>query len=124
MRTVTIGWSSLDVQDAAMGTAHGTFRPGPGYDLVQPIFRLFTEAEGNIASASRDETKLARYYAARDRLGLTLHDPDGGVIPVRFIHIVDYTEEEGPAALELQVAVDSPVAWQALVGSKTVAEDV
>ena len=97
-----------------MGSATGPFRPGPGYDLVQPVFRLFAEAQGDGSEETADQTKLTRYYAARDRLGLSLHTSAGAFIPTEFIHIVDFTLEQGPDALGLQVAVRSSHAWRAL----------
>ena len=123
MRNVTIGWSELEERDASMGAASGTFRPGPGYELVQPVFRLFAEAQGDGQAESADNAKLTRYYAARDRLGLSLHTLDGALIPTEFIHIVDFTDEQGPDALELQVEVASSRGWRALAGSDSAAQD-
>ena len=37
---VIIGHSELEETDRALGRAWGAFRPGFGYDLVQPIFKL------------------------------------------------------------------------------------
>ena len=103
LRNVTIGWSDLEQRDAQSGAASGAFRPGPGYELVQPVFRLFSESQREGLSAADAEATLGRYYAARDRLGLTLHSDDGAEIPTHFIHIVDFTVERGRKALELQV---------------------
>ena len=85
MRGVTVGWSSLEHLDEGMSLAHGAFRPGDGYDLVEPVFRLFAEAVGDPPREPADDAKLARYHAARDRLGLTLHAPNGSVVPTGFI---------------------------------------
>ena len=41
---IVVGYSDLEHVDPVLGVARGRFRPGVGYDLVQPIFRLFTEA--------------------------------------------------------------------------------
>lgn len=123
MRNVTIGWSDLDNRDATMGAASGAFRPGPGYDLVQPVFRLFAEAQGDGQPESTDNAKLTRYHAARDRLGLSLHTRDGVLIPTEFVHIIDFTAEHGPDALELQVAVASSRGWRALADSDSAEPD-
>ena len=123
MRNVTIGWSDLEDRDRSAGAARGVFRPGPGYELVQPVFRLFAEAQGEEPDALVDEDKLARYYAARDRLGLSLHSDNGAVVETEFIHIVDLTVEHGPDALEIQVAVTSSRAWRALAGSERASQD-
>ncbi|HEX3868750.1 MAG TPA: hypothetical protein VHV78_18440, partial [Gemmatimonadaceae bacterium] len=66
---VIVGHSDLANADRDLGRAWGAFRPGLGYDLVQPVFRLFAQAAPRDGSP-RDETKLARYYAARDALEL------------------------------------------------------
>ncbi len=123
MRNVTVGWSDLAEHDAAMGVAAGNFRPGPGYELVQPVFRLFAEATGDAPAKSVDEAKLARYYAARDRLALELHAADGSVIPTKTIHIVDFASEVGPDALELEIVVASPRAWRRLERSAAAVGD-
>jgi hypothetical protein len=116
MRDVTIGWSDLEARDRGMGAASGEFRRGPGYELVQPVFRLFAEAHGEAPGHQVDQAKLARYYAARDRLRLSLHADDGTAVPIEFVHIVDYTVEHGAEALEIQVAAASPAAWKAIEG--------
>ena len=123
MRNVTIGWSELEWRDAAMGSANGAFRPGPGYELVQPIFRLFAEGNGDGSEEAADNATLTRYYAARDRLGLSLHADDGRLVQTEFIHIIDSTVERGRDALELHVAVTSSRAWRALDGSGSASPD-
>ena len=123
MRNVTIGWSELEALDAGMGAASGAFRPGPGYDLVQPVFQLFADGQGDGSEESVDHAMLRRYHAARDRLGLSLHAPDGTLIPTEFIHIVDSTTEHGADALELQVAVTSSRAWRSLERGASGAQD-
>ena len=123
MRNVTIGWSELEHRDPDMGAASGAFRPGPGYELVQPVFRLFAEAQGDGSEEAIDQARLTRYHAARDRLGLSLHTDTGTLIPTEFIHIVDFTVEHGRDALELQVAVTSSRAWRALGRSESASQD-
>ena len=123
MRNVTIGWAALEALDAGMGAAKGAFRPGPGYELVQPVFQLFTDGQGDGSEESVDHAMLRRYHAARDRLGLSLHGPDGALIPTEFIDIVDLTAEHGAAGLELQVAVTSSRAWRALERGASGAHD-
>jgi hypothetical protein len=112
-RGVTVGWSDLERQDEAAGVAAGALRPGPGYDLVQPIFQLYAEAGGDGARPA-DEAKLARYHAARERLGLTLHAPSGAELPADAIHVLDHTAREGPEALEVEVRLSDPAAWARL----------
>lgn len=108
---VTIGHSDLEKRDETLGRAWGRFRPGLGYELVQPIFRLFSEAVPMPGGEPRDKEKLERYHAARDRLGLTLVDATGATISTAAIHILDYTEERGSDALELDVLIRDEGYW-------------
>src|SRR3954471_9411360 len=105
MHGVIVGHSDLEQRDASVGRAWGRFRPGLGYELVQPIFRLFSEAVPMPGGEPRDREKLERYHAARDRLGLELVDAEGRVVRTSAIHIADYTAERGKEALELEVLV-------------------
>jgi hypothetical protein len=111
MRGVIVGRSALDRSDAATHSATGEFRPGVGYDLVQPIFRLWSQAMPRDPDGARDSARLARFEAARARLGLELFDARGESYVVRSIHIADFTEEDGPDALELTVVSDDPRFW-------------
>jgi hypothetical protein len=63
LRDVIIGHSELEGADYPAGRAWGTFRPGFGYDLVQPVFRLFTKAVPMLGGEPFDEITLERYYA-------------------------------------------------------------
>jgi hypothetical protein len=110
---VIVGHSELEQRDAASRRAWGRFRPGLGYELVQPIFKLFVEAVPMRGGEPRDEDKLARYHAARDKLGLELVDASGRTIGTSAIHIADYTEKQGSDAIELDVLVSEPEFWGA-----------
>jgi hypothetical protein len=105
---VIVGHSELERRDAVSRRARGRFRPGLGYELVQPVFRLFTEAVPMPGGEPRDVEKLARYHAARDKLGLALVDATGRTIGTSAIHIADYGEE----AIELDVLVSDEEFWQ------------
>ena len=111
MHGVIVGHSELEQRDAAARRAWGRFRPGLGYELVQPVFRLFTEAVPMRGGEPRDESKLARYHAARDRLGLELVDAAGRTIDTAAIHIADYRETHGVEAMELEVLVSEEEYW-------------
>src|SRR5712671_5270157 len=102
---LTLGHSELLERDEGMGVAAGAFVPGPDYAKVQHIFRLFTESNAESSADSTDEETLARYYAARDALGLRLLDPSGREVGTTWIHIVDYSVELGPEALEIDVTI-------------------
>ncbi len=108
---VIVGHSDLEKSDASLGRAWGVFRPGLGYELVQPVFQLFREAVPMYGGEPRDEDKLARYLAAREKLGLELVDADGNGIDTSVIHIADYPAEKG--GLELDVLIRDDGYWSA-----------
>ena len=109
---VIVGHSELEHAEPELGRARGAFRPGLGYDLVQPIFRLFAEAVPPAGDVERDQAKLDRYYKARDALPLELQDATGRVIATTTIHIADYRSELGPDALELDVLIKDEDYWR------------
>jgi hypothetical protein len=111
MHGVIVGHSELEERDPSVRRAWGRFRPGLGYELVQPVFRLFSEAVPMPGGEPMDEEKLARYHAARDKLGLELVDALGRRIETTAIHIADYTVEQGEGALQLEVLVGDDVWW-------------
>jgi len=111
MRGVIIGHSDLEQADVTTRRAWGRFRPGFGYELVQPIFRLFSEAVPTPGGEPRDREKLDRYHSARDRLGLVLVDASGRELATAAIHIADYSGERGADALELDVLISDDAFW-------------
>lgn len=108
---VVIGWSDLERIEPELGRARGRFRPGVGYELVQPVFRLYTEAVPDAESTARDEAKLERYYKSRDKLQLELFDPAGQRIPTSAIHIADYSGRDG-GECELDVLIADAAYWE------------
>jgi hypothetical protein len=112
MHGVIIGHSDLEHGDATDRRAWGPFRPGLGYQLVQPIFRLFSEAVPVPGGEPHDREKLDRYHAARDRLGLVLVNADGRQLDVAAIHIADYTEVRSDGTLQLEVLVGDDDFWR------------
>lgn len=111
LRGTVLGHSDLELTDPSTRVAAGTFRPTAEYRAVQPVFRLFAESAGETAAAPTDEEKLARYYAARDALGMELVDAAGRVVATRTIHIADYSVEQGAEAMELEVVVTDARFW-------------
>lgn len=107
---VIVGHSELEHSERGVGRAWGAFRPGLGYELVQPVFRLYAQAVRD-GVAVQDELLLARYYKARDALQLELVDARGARIPTSTIHIADYTVEEGPSAIALDVLIPDEAYW-------------
>ena len=113
MNDVIIGHSDLEEIDALTRRAWGKFRPGFGYDLVQPVFLLFTEAVPMRGGEPRDQVKLARYHAARDKLGLSLVDAEGKAIRTSAIHIADYSTVPDTKTLELEALINDDEYWNA-----------
>jgi len=116
LQSVVVGYSELENIEPELGRAWGAFRPALGYELVQPVFRLFAQAAPRDGSPKNSEL-LERYYAARDALHLRLEDPDGRLIRTSAIHIADYTVEEGSAALEVDVLISEDRYWEQRVGT-------
>lgn len=109
---VVVGWSDLEEIEPGLGRARGRFRPGIGYELVQPIFRLFAEAVPRSADG-RDEAKLERYYKSRDALQLQLvDDTTGRPISTSAIHIADYRNTGGSDDCELDVLIADVDYWE------------
>ena len=113
MRGVIVGRSSLERGDPGSRVAAGRFRPGVGYELVQPIFRLYAEAVPDPGAPPVDDDKLQRFRDAVARLGLELFARDGRAIETSSIHILDYVAERGSDALELRVDTADPAFWAA-----------
>lgn len=107
---VIVGHSELEHADPSLGRARGRFRPGLGYELVQPVFRLYAEAVPS--DGARDEAKLARYYKARDALPLELQDANGHAIATTTIHIADFSGERGAGEIELDVLISDQAYWR------------
>jgi hypothetical protein len=73
LRGIIVGRADLAAADPASGARAGAFRPGPGYELVEPLFDL----------------RGTRYEEAMLALGLELLDDRGIVVPTRSIDIRD-----------------------------------
>lgn len=104
LRSVVVGWSDLEHADPFAGSARGLFRPGVGYDLVQPIFDLYRQAVPARGARPVDAEKLERYYRSREALGLSLEDEHGRVISTSVIHIEDYSSSRGGIEVEVLIA--------------------
>lgn len=101
MSGVIVGRSELENRDATRRVASGVFRPGLGYNLVQPIFDLL-ETAGDSAEA------MSRYRKSRDALRLQLTDSSGGTLAVRELHVRRAAGAGGPI---LEVETDDPGFW-------------
>lgn len=110
---VVIGYSELEQAWPDEGRARGEFRPGIGYELVEPVFRLFTEAVPAEDGPVSDAAKLERYHQSRDALGLRLEDADGTVVRTSAIHVADYanTQARGGGRRHLDVLIQDEAYW-------------
>ncbi len=107
LKNIVVGWSDLEVAEPALGRARGRFRPGVGYDLVQPVFQLYAEAVPSPGADATDSDKLDRYHRSRDALGLSLEDDAGRAIRTSAIHIADYK-----GSIELEVLISDRDYWR------------
>jgi hypothetical protein len=74
------------------------------------VFRIFALAAPRDGTAA-DQAALERYYRARDKLALELTDADGRRVGANAIHIADYTIEEGPQAIAIDVLIKDDEYW-------------
>lgn len=107
---VVVGYSELEDIEPSVGRARGRFRPGVGYELVQPVFRLFSEAVPEPNGPVTDAEKLERYYRSRDALGLSLEDDAGRVIRTTTIHIADYSDRKN-GNIDVDILISDPAYW-------------
>jgi hypothetical protein len=113
---VIVGHSDLEHADPSLGRAWGAFRPGLGYELVQPVFQLFAQAVPRDKS-KKDQALLDRYHESRDALNLELQDDRGRVIQTSAIHIADYSDESGAPPPELDVLISDTSYWARRTGA-------
>ncbi|HUF26055.1 MAG TPA: hypothetical protein VMM18_03640 [Gemmatimonadaceae bacterium] len=109
MHGVILGRSELEESDEDRGIASGAFRPGLGYELVQPIFELHREATTS-AGEVVDPEKLARYEKAAATLGLEVVDASGEVVAAETILL---RTTEGRKTPRLEVRIGDPAYWTA-----------
>lgn len=109
---VVIGYSDLEHAWPGERRARGAFRPGIGYELVEPVFKLYTEAVPTPGGTVRDEAKLERYHNSRDALGLTLEEPGGTVVRTSAIHVADYARDGSDDDRVLEVLISDDGYWE------------
>lgn len=73
LRGIIVGRAELAPTDPATGLRSGRFRPGPGFDLVAPLFQLSGQP----------------FSRAIEALKLELLDDKGIVVPTQSIDIRD-----------------------------------
>lgn len=106
LKDITIGWCDLEARDPSTRIARGDFRPGLGYELVEPIFVLRpTDAIGPDALEQE-----SRYRRARDTLDLSLHASDGAEVDTARIDIM--RDEKSKTELALEVSIVDRDFWR------------
>jgi hypothetical protein len=105
LRDVIVGRSDLETRDTARSAARGSFRPGLGWELVEPIFDLARQAGAHASDADR-----ARYRRARDTLALALYANDGALVDTVRIEIL--RDDASPTGLVLDTAIVDPAFWR------------
>ena len=111
LKGIAIGYSDLEDIDPSVGRARGEFRPGVGYELVQPVFKLFSDAVPTPGGAVSDTEKLARYHKSRDALGLSLEDDTGRAVKTSSIHIADYAHLNR-GTIQVEVLISDSGYWK------------
>lgn len=111
LKGVTIGYSDLEEIEPSLGRARGRFRPGLGYELVQPVFQLFTQAVPTPGGDVADDDTLSRYHRSRDALGLSLQDDAGRTVKTTTIHIADYTHLNR-GTIEVEALISDSGYWK------------
>ncbi len=111
LHNVVVGYTDLERAEPELGRARGRFRPGVGYDLVQPVFELFAQAVPALGGEVQDQASLDRYHKSRDALGLTLEDENGQRIRTSAIHIADYSGVK-KGAIEIEVLIPDREYWK------------
>jgi len=111
LHNVVIGYTELEHAEPELGRARGRFRPGVGYDLVQPVFALYTTAVPAPGGEVRDQEALDRYHRSRDKLGLSLEDADGRQVRTSAIHIADYSGVRN-GTIEIEVLITDRDYWK------------
>lgn len=108
LKDITIGWCDLETRDPSTRIARGDFRPGLGYELVEPIFVLRpTETD---AAGSDALERESRYRRARDTLDLSLHATDGSEVDTARIDIM--RADPSATGLSLEVSVVDRDFWR------------
>ena len=105
LRDVIVGRSDLAKRDRTLQIARGVFRPGVGWELVEPIFTML----GVEGSDDRGDEQRARYRRARDTLALALYTAAGALVESSRIDI--RRDGSSPSGLILEIKVVDDAFW-------------
>lgn len=105
LRDVIVGRSELGERDRALGVARGPFRPGLGWDLVEPIFGLAESAGGTVSEEQRE-----RYRHARETLALALYAPNDALVESTRLEV--HMDAGSPTGLVLDATIVDDAFWR------------
>jgi hypothetical protein len=100
LRGVIVGRAELGPRDPATGISRGPFRPGLGWEVVEPVFLLREEASAGA---------LERFERARRELAFELTTGDGARLPVDLVDVRMEQRGSGSVPLELLAHSDLPL---------------
>lgn len=92
---VIVGHADLGVNDLASGGCRGPFRPGIGWDLIEPVYSLRREDQMPDAAT--------RFEQARNALRFELTSDDGTPLAVDGLDI--RTEQRGESFIPVELFV-------------------
>ena len=104
LRDVIVGRCDLAQRDGERRTARGAFRPGLGWELVEPIFSLLPVGDVEAMVEQR-----ARYRRARDTLAIVLYAPNGALVETSRIDITP--DASSSTGLTLEVGIVDEAFW-------------
>ena len=103
---LTIGHTAFERRGLPRGVLQGAFLPTTDYSLVKRLFRADALA-GACADDPGSETLLRAYYAARDRLDISVVDREGRLLPTEYVHVHEPVAS-GNAEIVARLAVAVP----------------
>jgi len=111
LKQVTVGHSDLEARDSGARVARGAFRPGLGWELIQPIFDLGAEAYRRAPDGVPDASLLDRFFRARDALELALVDAHGREVGCSEVRITS-AGRGVETGLEIEAEIEDAQFWR------------
>jgi hypothetical protein len=104
LNEIIVGRAKLAPAPHDLREARGPFRPGVGYELVEPVFSLYVQARQRRAAGQDDSDLLERFRRAKTALPLRLVDRGGRERPMTDVVIIPIEAPSG-GALEMRVRI-------------------
>ncbi len=95
LHNVIVGHADLKVQDPVAGAWRGPFRPGLGWELIEPVFEL--------RGAAQLPDAAERFEQARNALRFELTTADGTALALDGLDI--HTEQRGAQTVPTELFV-------------------